>query len=112
MKQIISVNKTKTIDILDFEPTFTDKYHEEFIKPIGILDNRENSGEKSFFIQSEFGGCKVDHVSVQALERGNSYSRGIKTSQLKDYIKRRVEYDYLEVYVFEDTKELLKWLAE
>ena len=54
MKQIISSNKNKTIDILDFAPTFTDRWHEVFIKPIGILDNREGENEKSFFVQSVF----------------------------------------------------------
>ena len=105
MKQLTS-NPVNTIDLGTFAPTTRDNWGNVYLKPIGLYSN----GDKSFLIKQEFDSKMVCHLSASYFENNNSYRRDITLSGVKDYLESQM--GSFDIFVFEDSNELLKWLNE
>jgi hypothetical protein len=108
MKKIVKTAPVNNIVTLN-EFNYLDKSGFDVnIKPIGLLDRRD--GSKAFIMADGYCSKTFSVIAATKFENGNSYMREQNINGLKNYIDRKMEtFDF---YVFENSKELLRWLAE
>jgi hypothetical protein len=108
MKKIINTTTPNNIvSIKDFDP-INHLASDLNIKPIGLQSR--NDGDKAFIQMDEYCGNTFSVISVNKFENGNSYARKQKVTELRDFIEKKMgAFDF---YVFENSKELLRWLSE